>query len=81
MESTETRDRSPQGRFKYLAEKRVGRALLAIRSVANLSDKKNYEYTEAQVNQIIEAMRDALQGVEDDFAINQRQRNSEFELK
>ena len=81
MESTETRDRSPEGRFKYLAEKRVGKALLAIRSVANLSDKKNYEYTEAQVNQIIEAMRDALQGAEDDFAINQRQRNSEFELK
>ena len=81
MESTETRDRSPEGRFKYLADKRVGKALLAIQSVANLSDKKNYEYTEAQVNQIIEAMRDALQGVEDDFARNQRQRNSEFELK
>ena len=81
MESTETRDRSPEGRFKYLAEKRVGKALLAIRSVANLSDKKNYEYTEAQVNQIIVAMRDALQRVEDDFAINQRQQNSAFELK
>jgi hypothetical protein len=26
-------------------------------------------------------MRDALQEVEDDFAINQRQRKSEFELK
>ena len=81
MKSTKIRDRSPEGRFKYLAEKRVGKALLAIRSVANLSDKKNYEYTEAQVNQIIEAMRDALQGAEDDFSRNQRQRKSEFELK
>ena len=81
MESTEARDRSPEGRFKYLAEKRVGKALLAIRSVANLSDKKNYDYTEAQVNQILAAMTDALKGLEADFSRNQRQYKGNFELK
>ena len=40
MQAKEDRDRSPEGRFKYLAEKRVGKALTAIRSIANLSDRK-----------------------------------------
>ena len=40
--SSEDRDRSPAGRFTYLAEKRVGKALAAIGSVAKLSDRKNY---------------------------------------
>ena len=52
------RDRSPAGRFRYLAERRVPKALRAINSVTNLSDRKNYEFTDDQAQQII----DALQG-------------------
>jgi|TARA_B110000879_G_C10937253_1_gene418356 hypothetical protein len=83
MQAKEDRDRSPEGRFKYLAEKRVGKALTAIRSIANLSDRKNYEYSEDQVIQIISALDNAVQEVKDDFARNQRQRErgGNFELK
>ena len=49
--STPERDRSLEGRFIYLAEKRVGKALAAINSVAKLSDRKNYTYTEDQATQ------------------------------
>jgi len=43
MTEKQERDRSPAGRFKYLAEKRVGKAIKAITSISNLSEKKNYE--------------------------------------
>lgn len=54
------RDRSPEGRFIYLAEKRVNKALTAISSVGKLSEKKNYSYTEAQAAEIINELEDAV---------------------
>ena len=36
----EDRDRSPEGRFKYLGEKRMTKALTAIESVKRLADRK-----------------------------------------
>lgn len=75
------RDRSPAGRFKYLADKRVSRAISAIQSVGNLSERKNYEYSDDQVKQITDALTDAVQQVVDDFARNQRQRKNNFQLK
>ena len=42
MTEQQKRDRSPAGRFKYLAEKRVEKAIKAITSISNLSEKKNY---------------------------------------
>ena len=44
MTEKQERDRSPAGRFKYLAEKRVGKAIKAIASISNLSDKKNLNH-------------------------------------
>ncbi len=75
------RDRSPAGRFKYLADKRVSRAISAIQSVGNLSERKNYEYSDDQVKQITDALTDAVQQVMNDFARNQRQRKNNFQLK
>ena len=75
------RDRSHAGRFKYLADKRVSRAISAIQSVGNLSERKNYEYSDDQVKQITDALTDAVQQVMNDFARNQRQRKNNFQLK
>ena len=47
MTEKNERDRSPAGRFSYLVEKRMSKALKAIDSLSNLSDKRNYEYTAA----------------------------------
>jgi hypothetical protein len=75
------RDRSPAGRFEYLAEKRVGKALKAIQSISNLSDKKNYEYTEHQVAQITEALTSALTQMQNDFERTLKPSTSGFKLK
>ena len=72
------RDRSPAGRFRYLAERRVPKALRAINSVTNLSDRKNYEFTEEQ---IIDALTESLDELKNEFARNSRSRKSSFELK
>ena len=75
------RDRSPSGRFRYLAERRVTKALRCINSVTNLSDRKNYDFTDDQAQQIIDALSDALDELKDEFARNSRSKKSSFELK
>jgi hypothetical protein len=75
------RDRSPEGRFIYLAEKRVAKAKKAIQSVSKLSDRKNYSYSEAQVQQIVGALEGELESMMDDFKRNSRERTSKFEFK
>ena len=75
------RDRSPKGRFQYLAEKRVDKALSAINSVGKLSDTKNYEYTDDQVQQITDALNDAVQKVANEYAMNRKKSEGSFKLK
>jgi len=79
--TTEQRDRSPAGRFIYLAEKRVSKAINALESIEKLSEKKNYSYTEDQVQQIITALEAALDNVKTKFSNEQEKRSREFKLK
>ena len=57
------------------------KALRAINSVTNLSDRKNYEFTEDQAQQIINALTESLDELKNEFARNSRSRKSSFELK
>ena len=66
----EERDRSPEGRFVYLAEKRVEKALKAIQSVGGLSDRKNYKYNQSQVDQIFAELDTVLESVRTKFHEN-----------
>ena len=81
MTEKEERDRTPAGRFKYLAEKRVGKAIKAIASISNLSDKKNYDYTEAQVAQIMDALTNELELTRKKFESFQTPNTRSFKLK
>ena len=81
MTEKQERDRSPAGRFKYLAEKRVGKAIKAIASISNLSDKKNYEYTEDQVTQIIDVLTNELELMRKKFEAFQTTNTKSFKLK
>lgn len=47
-------------KFKSLANKRVNTALKAIRLIGNLSNKSNYEYTDADVDKILRALDEEL---------------------
>ena len=79
--STPERDRSLEGRFIYLADKRVGKALSAIKSVAKLSDRKNYTYTEDQATQIIKALEGAVEYLKNDFSKPLDKISEKFRLK
>ncbi|UVW35392.1 hypothetical protein NYF23_01995 [SAR92 clade bacterium H455] len=81
MTEQQKRDRSPAGRFKYLAEKRVGKAIKAIASISNLSDRKNYEYTEDQVSQIMDALTNELELTRKKFESFQTPSTNRFKLK
>ena len=81
MTHPKERDRTPSGRFKYLAEKRVDKALKAISSISNLSDKKNYEYTQEQVTQIFDALNYELEQMRLKFDVNQKTSQKGFKLK
>lgn len=81
MDQKEERDRSPAGRFKYLAEKRMIKALKAIDSISNLSDKRNYEYSASEVAQITDALKEAVSNMENMFLLNLKTNTKEFTLK
>lgn len=81
MTEQQKRDRSPAGRFKYLAEKRVGKAIKAIASISNLSEKKNYEYTEDQVTQIIDVLTNELELMRKKFESFKTTNTKSFKLK
>lgn len=74
------RDRSPEGRFLYLANKRVPKAIAAIESVTRLADRKNYSFTEEQALQIIDAMQDTLDEMKEEFGKSKRSAASTFKL-
>lgn len=59
---TKSRDR-----FVDLAQKRVIRAIKDIRLIGNLSNRNNYEYTEEDVNKIINALDLELRNLKNRF--------------
>ncbi|MDA9836524.1 hypothetical protein N9C20_02165 [Luminiphilus sp.] len=73
--------RSPKERFKELAEKRMDKALKALNSVTKLSDRKNYQYDEAQVSQMVEALETAIEELKNEFSRGVKNRASTFEFK
>ena len=59
---TKSRDR-----FVALAQKRVVRAIKDIRLIGNLSNRNNYEYTEEDVNKIVNALDLELRNLKSRF--------------
>ena len=58
-------------KFAELGTNRVNKAINDIRLIGNLSNKANYEYTEADVRQIMKALRDAVAEAEARFKKSQ----------
>ncbi len=74
---TEDRDK-----FVRLANKRVSSALKAIQLIGNLSNRSNYDYTEADVQKIFKALQEELSSSRKkfDFARNRNGKGTEFTL-
>ncbi|KMO75873.1 hypothetical protein MOBUDSM44075_02402 [Mycolicibacterium obuense] len=73
--------RDRRERFVALAEARTDKALNAIRLLGNLSNRANYEYTDADVTQIMKALDGELKLLKAKFAEASSGRQNTFKLK
>lgn len=60
-------DSSKRDNFVRLAEGRTQIALDAIRKLGNLSNKRAYEYTDADIRKIAKALKEAVSDLEKRF--------------
>ncbi len=62
------KDSPKREKFVRLAEGRTEAALNAIRKIGNLSNKRAYDYDEADIKKVTKALRDAINEVERRFS-------------
>ena len=70
-----------EDKFVILAEKRVKKALKALRLVKNLSNKNNYTYTDRDANKISRALLHEVQNVRVAFRDGGKSSDEDFKLR
>ena len=81
MEAERTDSSDRRTKFATLASKRVNRASHAIKTIGNLSNRSNYDWTEEDVKKIVRELRRAVKEVEDRFLGNKRPGSGDFFIK
>lgn len=74
-----TEDKSEK--FIRLAEQRVTTAIKKIQIVGNLSNKAVYEYTQEQVDQLIESLQNEIEELKSKFQPAEGKKNATFSFK
>jgi len=72
--------RDRRERFVALAEARTEKAIKTIRLIGNLSDKRNYEYSESDVKQIVAAIEKELKLTRARFGDSSDESSTSFKL-
>ena len=73
--------RDKREKFIELANKRVVSAIDKMRLIGNLSDNRYYQYSDADVKKIIDALTKELNSVRAKFQHNKNQKEKEFRLE
>lgn len=73
--------RDRRERFVALAEARTDKALSAIRLLGNLSNRSNYEYSDADLAQIVRALEGEIRTLKTKFGDASAGRATSFKLK
>ena len=73
-------DADKRENFVRLAEGRTQSALDAIRKLGNLSNKRAYEFTDADIRKISKALKDAIADVERRFGASSESTDTSFKL-
>ena len=73
-------DNEKRKKFVKLAEGRVQAALTAIRKIGNLSNRRSYQFDEADVRKIIKALKDAIADTERQFDPSSGSTQTTFKL-
>lgn len=68
-------------KFQRIAERRVNETLRALRLLGNLSDRRNYEFTEDQVSSIFGALDQEYRSVRSKFKAESGGANQTFKFK
>jgi hypothetical protein len=80
VDSRDMRGEGKRDRFIRLAEKRVNKALDALRLVGNLSNRGNYEYADADVDKILKALEAELRELKRRFGSLSNNASRAFKL-
>jgi hypothetical protein len=64
-------------KFVRLATKRVSNALKAMQLIGNLSNRSNYDYTDADVQKIFKALQDELSACRKRFNVARKREGAE----
>ena len=71
---------SPDERFKRLAEQRVNVIVDKLRLLGQLSNRRNYTYTEQQVDKIFRTLKTELRDTQAKFGAKDKQETRRFQL-
>lgn len=72
--------RDKSAKFVDLANKRVNKALKDLRLIANLANRKNYEYSEDQARKIMKALQKEIDNLKVAFQSAAIEGQDEFKL-
>lgn len=72
--------RDPRAKFVELANARVSRAVKDLRLIGNLSNRKNYEYSEDEAKRILKALEMELEALRIKFKPSPNPEIKLFEL-
>ena len=73
-------DETKAEKFKRLASNRTSDALASIKSISNLSNTANYEYTDDQIERILGVLRIELEYLENAFKVTGTKKKNGFSL-
>ncbi len=72
--------RDKTAKFIDLANKRVNRVIKDLKLIANLSNRRNYEYSDEQARKIIRAIQREVENLKQAFQSGNDEIRSEFRL-
>lgn len=73
--------RSKKNKFIELAEKRVNNALKQIQLIGNLSNKRNYHYSESDYKKIFKAIDNEVKIMKQRFLSSDNNDDAKFKLR
>lgn len=71
---------SRSDKFRRLAVSRMNVTLKQLRLIKNLANRNNYEWTDAEAEKIVSALRKAVDGIEKRFKQSSSETDKPFEL-
>lgn len=72
---------SKQKRFERLAERRVNAAIRVLRLIGNLSDRRNYEYTDVHAQQLVAVLDQEVRALKARFRTDGNDSSKQFKFK